>query len=109
MGNGLYDNSNNTITHFHCEVMMKKLKNEKLAFTRETDYRGFNIKAFWGDGGNARIEIIKDGKVYREFLFPAYKIYNLQAHFEDIVDGELQNSDAGYRIAASTGLEGLVK
>lgn len=41
------------------------------------------------------------------FSTPAYKIYNLQAHFSDIVDGEIENSDSGYQIAASTGLEGL--
>lgn len=85
---------------------MNKLKNEKLAFTQ--DYKGFNIKAFWGDGDDARIEITKYGKPYKEFLYPAYKIFNLQAHFEDIIDGELENSDVGYRIAGSMGLGGVI-
>lgn len=87
---------------------MEKLTNEKLAFTRNEDYKGFNIKAYWGDESDARIEIIKDNKIYKEFTYPSYKIFNLQAHFEDIVDGELQNSDVGYKIAGSDGLGGGV-
>ena len=87
---------------------MKKLTNEKLAFTKKENYKGFNIRAYWGDESNARIEIIKDGKLYKEFSYPSYKIFNLQAHFEDIVDGELENSDEGYKIAGSTGLGGTI-
>jgi len=37
-----------------------------------------------------------------------YKIFNLAAHFEDIVEGELKSSDVGYRIAGSDGLGGGV-
>lgn len=54
--------------------------------------------------GNVLIEILKDGAIIREFLFPAYKQYNLQAHFEDIVEGEIKESSRGYEMAASTGL-----
>jgi hypothetical protein len=87
---------------------MEKFKNEKLAFTWKEDFKGFNIRAYWGEGPDVRIEIIKNGKIYKEFSYPAYKIFNLQAHFEDIVEGELQNSNEGYVIAGSTGLRGVI-
>ena len=83
-----------------------ELKNEKLAFERE--YKGFKIKAFWGDESDARIEITKNETKYKTFFYPAYKIFNLQAHFEDIIDGELKNSVDGYKITGSDGLGGSV-
>ena len=45
----------------------------------------------------------------RSFIFPAYKIYNIAAHFSDVVDGELSKNDKdrGYTIAASNGLGGF--
>ena len=87
---------------------MTELTNEKLAFTLDNDYKGFNIRAYWGDGCDARIELIRDGKIYKEFSYPAYKIFNLAAHFDEIVDGELENSNSGYAIAGSDGLGGVV-
>lgn len=53
--------------------------------------RGFNVKAFYldDDSGNAQIKITCDGKPFREFLYPAYKIWNIAAHFNDLVDEEL--------------------
>lgn len=83
----------------------------KLAFTRDSDYRGYNIKAWYlpqSNNGDARIELLKDGAVIRTFNYPAYKIWNLAAHFEDIVDGEIQGDDSGYRTAGSDGLGGCV-
>jgi hypothetical protein len=38
------------------------------------------------------------------FLYPAYKIYNIAAHFEEIVDGELEGNDGGYRAASWNGI-----
>lgn len=63
------------------------MTNEKLAFKQE--YKGFEVKAFWGDGPDARIEITKDGKEYSTYQYPAYRIFNIQAHFTDMVDNEL--------------------
>lgn len=81
---------------------------EKVAYdTSERPDRGYHVRASYlkaPNDGNALIEIFRDGKVLREFLFPAYKIYNIVAHFSDIVDGELENSGHGYGMAASTGL-----
>lgn len=69
--------------------------------------RGYNVKAFYiEDGkGDALIKITKDGNPLRKFLFPAYKIWNIAAHFSDIVDGELENNTSGYEMAASTGID----
>jgi hypothetical protein len=80
-------------------------KDEKLAF--EVEDRGFTIKAFWGSP-DARIEITRQGKLYKKFSYPAYKIFNLAAHFSDIVDSELRGDDEGYKIAGSTGLGGVI-
>lgn len=70
--------------------------------------RGFRVKAWWSepanDSGDALVEITKDGKPYREFNWLAYKIFNIAAHFQDIVDGELEKTNdklSGYRIAGS--------
>lgn len=56
--------------------------------------------------GDALIEIKKNGVMVKEFLFPAYKIYNISAHAADIVDGLERESDIGLRIAGSNGLGG---
>ena len=75
--------------------------------------RGFNVKAWYLKNtevskGDALIKITKEGKLIREFIFPSYKIYNIAAHFSDIVDSELENDDIGYKIAGSTGLGGCI-
>ena len=78
------------------------------------DDRGFNVKAWYlkntdTSKGDALIEVRYGDKLLRQFMFPSYKIYNIAAHFGDIVDGELSKDDKerGYAIAASTGLEGF--
>lgn len=76
--------------------------------------RGFNIRAWYlvnteESKGDALVEVSRDNKIVRQFIFPAYKVYNLAAHFHDIIDGELsKDKERGYRIASSTGLEGGV-
>ena len=73
--------------------------------------RGFHVSAWYlldteQSKGDALIKIRYMGKDVRGFIFPAYKIWNIAAHFSDIVDGELSKDDKqrGYAIAASTGL-----
>ena len=78
----------------------------KLAFEKE--YKGFKIRAFWGDGRDARIEITRNGKEYKTFYYPGYKIFNLAAHFDEIVESELRGDDNGYRVAGSTGCGGVI-
>jgi len=80
-------------------------------FRRIEDLDGYNIEAWYlkqPNDGNALIHIFKDGKILRSFLFPAYKIYNLQAHFEDIVEGEKHNTLDGYEAAVWDGISNAV-
>lgn len=91
---------------------------ERIKKSKETafniDDREFNVRAFYledieSSKGDALIEIRYQDNLIREFIFPAYKIWNIAAHFSDIVDGEIDNDDRGYRLAASTGLEFLAE
>lgn len=71
--------------------------------------RGFTIRASYlkePHNPNALIEVFRDGNLHRRFLYPAYKIWNLAAHFSDIVDGELANSESGYEMASWDGISG---
>ena len=81
------------------------------------DDRNFNVKAWYlkddeknNIKGDALIELRHNDKLIRELIYPAYKIYNIAAHFNDIVDGELSKDDKerGYLIAGSDGLGGGV-
>lgn len=85
---------------------------ESVAFEGpKTPDHGYTIRASYlkePHKGDALIEVMKDGQPLRRFLFPAYKIYNLQAHFRDIVDGEIENSAKGYEMAAWNGISGAV-
>lgn len=83
------------------------MEKEKIAFESKKPDRGFTVKAWYlkkPNDGDALIEIYKDEKLVREFNFPAYKIWNIAAHFSDIVDGELENNANGYKIAGSNGI-----
>lgn len=85
---------------------------DKVAFEGpKTPDRGYTIRATYLKepyAKDALIEVMKGGKVIREFAFPAYKIYNLQAHFLDIVDGEIEGSARGYEMAAWDGISGAL-
>jgi len=83
-----------------------KIKIEKVAF--EFKERGYIFKATYLEKpkGDALIEISKEGKIVREFLFPAYKIYNIAAHAFDIIDGLEKENNSGLLIAGSDGLGG---
>ena len=82
---------------------------EKIAYETHLD-RGYQARASYlkkPNNGDALIEILKDGTILRSFLFPAYKIWNIAAHFNEIVDSEIANNLDGYEVVASTGLESL--
>jgi hypothetical protein len=81
---------------------------ESLAFESKEPDRGYTAKASYlkEPKGDALVEIFKDGVPVRSFLFPAYKIWNIAAHFSDIVDGELEQSAHGYEMAAWDGISG---
>ncbi len=84
---------------------------ESIAFESKEPDRGYTVKASYLTAqhkGDALVEIFKDGQKLREFLFPAYKIWNIAAHFQDIVDGEVESSFHGYQMAAWDGISGAV-
>jgi len=92
--------------------MNRKKENEKPEFN--IDDRDFNVKAWYLENtenskGDALIEIKYKDKLIRNFIFPAYKIWNIAAHFDDIVDGELSKDDKnrGYIMAAASVVEGI--
>lgn len=72
--------------------------------------RGFTFKAWYctDNDGDAIIEVWCNEILVREFLYPAYKIWNIAAHVSDIIDGELSKTDTerGYRIAGDMMLVG---
>jgi hypothetical protein len=79
---------------------------DRLAFKTQVD-RGYQAKTFYliEPQGDALVEIYHDGKLLRLFLFPAYKIWNIAAHFKDIVDSEIAGDRGGYDMAAWTGFD----
>ena len=83
---------------------------EKIAFEGpEIPDRGYTAKASYlkpPHDADALIEVFLIGSMIRSFLVPAYKIWNIAAHFGDIVDGEIEKSAAGYEMAAWDGISG---
>lgn len=79
---------------------------DKVAY--EMEHKGYVFKATYltEPKGQALIEISKDGELVRNFLFPAYKIYNISAHCDDIVNGLEKESDEGLYEAGSNLLGG---
>ena len=81
-------------------------------FTKAFDItdRDYRIRAYWGTKANyARVTIHKGKELCKKFRYPAYKIFNLAAHFRDIVDGlEAENARRGFEIAGSDLLGGHV-
>ena len=84
------------------------LEKGNLIFETKLD-RGFVFKAWKTDSkGDALIEVDRDGKIIRSFVFPTYKVWNIAAHASDIIESELNNDINGYRMAGSDGLGGNV-
>lgn len=87
----------------------KEYEIDSVGFESRAPERGYTVKASYlkePHKGDALIEIFKDGQPLRSFLFPAYKIWNIAAHFGDIVDGEIAESSKGYEMAAWGGISG---
>lgn len=66
----------------------------KVAF-KET-YKNYSVTAYYlGENNpNAKIVVKKDNTLYKEFLYPAYRIYNIQAHFGDMVENTIKDEEA---------------
>ena len=69
------------------------MTNEKLAF--EQTYKNFGVKAYWGDEPDARIEVTRDNQPFKTFGYPAYKVFNIAAHFSDMIDSLLREEATG--------------
>lgn len=82
---------------------------EKEAFTTP-EFRGFTATASYllePHQQEALVEIKQGEEVVRRYLFPAYKVWNIAAHFEDIIDGyAVGDPESGYRMAAWDGISG---
>lgn len=78
---------------------------DKLAFESIQPRNGFTLKVFYlsQPDGQALAEIYYNDQPYKRFLWPSYKIFNLQAHWEDIVQSEISGDHAGYDVAGWTG------
>lgn len=91
--------------------MAKSKETERGTLIYETKPdRGFVFRAYEipDSQGDALIEVERDGKVVRSFTFPAYKVWNIAAHANDIINSELHKDVDGYMAAGSNGLGGNV-
>jgi len=87
------------------------MEKESIVFKSKEPYKGYTVTAWYlkkPNDGDAVFEIYKDGQLLRQCKFPAYKIWNIAAHFNDIVDGEIEESTKGYQMAAWDGISGAI-
>ncbi len=82
---------------------------EKLAF-ESPEIKGHKLRAWYliEPKGDCLVKITKGDAIIREFLYPAYKVWNLAAHGEEIINSEIGKNMEGYRCAGSDGLGGGV-
>lgn len=75
------------------EVSERSEEITSIAFETDAD-RGYTARASYlkEPRDEALVEIFKDGTFVRSFHFPAYKIWNIAAHFSDLVDSEIEQS-----------------
>jgi len=90
---------------------MEEIEDRKKDLVFEQTDRDFHVSAWHlknteESKGDAFVELKYKDKIIRQFLFPSYKIWNIAAHFSDIVDGEISKDDKerGYRMAAWNGI-----
>lgn len=76
---------------------------ESVAYdTSGRPYRSFSVRASYvKDSQNAWIEVTRDGQVIRGFEYPAYRIWNIAAHFSEYVDDLLTDD----HVSKNTGKE----
>lgn len=83
---------------------MSTIVRDKIAF--EGDAGGFHFVATYltEPKGEALVEISRAGELIKSILWPAYKIWNVAAHADDIA----RDLERGLREAGSTGFGGNV-
>jgi hypothetical protein len=80
---------------------------DRLAFHGpHTPYKTYTMKCWYlhEPKGKALVKIFKGLREADVFLWPAYKIFNLQHHFEEIVDRLEANRSDAYDGAGWSGL-----
>jgi hypothetical protein len=82
------------------------MSESKQAF--RVEHKGFIADGFWGEGADGRVVVTKDGQKIFEFTYPAYKIFNIAAHWTDIIDGELAGTGEGWLKAGWAGFDAFV-
>lgn len=62
---------------------------KKIAFKEK--HKNFSVIAYYleDENPNALIVVKKDNKIYKKFEYPAYRIWNIAAHFSEMVENEL--------------------
>ena len=65
------------------------MDNASVAFETDID-RGYQIRAIWGDSKNARIEVRHISGRCHTFEYPAYKVFNIAAHSEELIDSLIE-------------------
>lgn len=86
--------------------MEKTVVIDKVAFENlAAPDRGFTVRASYltEPKGEALVEISREGEPYRRFLYPAYKVFNIAAHFSEIVTSEIEGDNHGYDLAGWAG------
>ncbi len=76
-----------------------KIEQRKQKEVFKIESRGFQVQCWYlsdteTSKGDAYLEIKRAGTLLRTFIYPAYKVYNIAAHFEDIIDGEISKDKA---------------
>lgn len=85
---------------------------DKLVYESPKMEHGFTVKAYYLKEPNetdALVEIFKDDEPYKRFLYPAYKVWNIAAHWGDIVQSEINNDFRGYDLAGWDGLGSVTR
>lgn len=74
----------------------------------DVDYKGYYGKAWYLEEPkpDAVCEISKDGEIIQTLTCPAYKVFNVAAHFSDIVESLIVKDELGHDYAMSDGLGG---
>lgn len=65
--------------------------------TSDKPYRGYSVRASYLKAPNeqdAWIEVSRADALVKSFYYPAYRIYNIAAHFSEMVDNEIDESES---------------
>lgn len=67
---------------------------DSVVFESEKPDRGYTVRASYLKASTvAWVEIFKDGVEVRAYHYPAYKIWNVAAHFPELVDDMITLSE----------------